>query len=304
MTTHALSKSDKKRQPEPLGLPWQIRVLRSIFRTPGRILPGLTSRIAFNSFTTARRKPITEADQQFLGTARRVKVSHGDIELVGYVWDEYGPTILLVHGWESNASRLRPFVEPLKDSGYRVIAFDAPAHGASPGKQTNPADFGNAVRAVIEQYGPIYAIIAHSFGAASTSFMLSVQSRATAKPTVSVEKLVLFGSPSDLSVLVRRWAETLSLPERVLAGMYQIMSQRTGLPKEAFTVNMYANLREIPGMIVHDRQDRLIPFSEAEAIVREWPQADLVATEGLGHRGTLRDPDVVKRVVTFCKTDD
>jgi hypothetical protein len=39
------------------------------------------------------------------------------------------------------------------------------------------------------------------------------------------------------------------------------------------------------------------------AIAAAWPGAELVTTEGLGHRRILRDPAVVARVTDFLAAD-
>ena len=41
-----------------------------------------------------------------------------------------GPVVYLVHGWAGHRGQLAAFVPPLVAYGYRVVAFDAPSHGA------------------------------------------------------------------------------------------------------------------------------------------------------------------------------
>lgn len=55
-----------------------------------------------------------------------------------------------------------------------------------------------------------------------------------------------------------------------------------------------------PLLVVHDRDDRAIPFAHALQL-REAARgpAELLATSGLGHRRVLRDRDVVNKVVEF-----
>jgi pimeloyl-ACP methyl ester carboxylesterase len=47
-------------------------------------------------------------------------------------WGE-GPVILCVHGWSNRGLRFSPLIEVLADAGYRLVTFDAPAHGRSQG---------------------------------------------------------------------------------------------------------------------------------------------------------------------------
>jgi pimeloyl-ACP methyl ester carboxylesterase len=55
----------------------------------------------------------------------------------------------------------------------------------------------------------------------------------------------------------------------------------------------------VPALIFHDRDDRDVPYAHGEEIAGAWPGAQLVPTSGLGHRAILRDPDVIRRTVTF-----
>jgi pimeloyl-ACP methyl ester carboxylesterase len=55
----------------------------------------------------------------------------------------------------------------------------------------------------------------------------------------------------------------------------------------------------LPALIIHDRDDRDVPWQEGEAVARAWPHARFLRTEGLGHRRILRDPEVIDRVLRF-----
>ena len=82
------------------------------------------------------------------------------------------PTVLLAHGWNSRRSHWSAFVPELRDSGFRVVAVDAPAHGDSPGDRANVLAYGKALRAVGEELGPLAGIVGHSFGAGAAVIAL------------------------------------------------------------------------------------------------------------------------------------
>ena len=54
-------------------------------------------------------------------------------------------------------------------------------------------------------------------------------------------------------------------------------------------------------LLLHDREDEDVPFAQGEEITAAWPGARLIPTAGLGHRGLLRDPDVVRETVAFLR---
>ena len=54
-----------------------------------------------------------------------------------------------------------------------------------------------------------------------------------------------------------------------------------------------------PALIIHDRDDRDVPWQSSERLAQAWPGAELLYTQGLGHRRILRDPALLQRVVDF-----
>jgi pimeloyl-ACP methyl ester carboxylesterase len=266
--------------------------MRLGFHSLGPLLPGLAGRVALRLFSTPQRRLIAERDQAVMASAQTVTIPHGGLNLIGYMWGQ-GPTILLMHGWESSASYLAGFVKPLVERGFRVVAFDAPAHGTSPGRQTNLVDFSQAEQAVVARFGPVHGVIGHSFGGASTVTMLELN------PTLSLTRLVLIASPAKLSQAIDSFSRLAHLPASVIHHMNDLIHHRFGRSVDSFDIKNLAASLPMPGLVIHDRLDDVIPFSEAEAIVSLWPQASLLPTEGLGHRRILRDPQVIRHVVDF-----
>jgi pimeloyl-ACP methyl ester carboxylesterase len=56
---------------------------------------------------------------------------------------------------------------------------------------------------------------------------------------------------------------------------------------------------KVPALVFHDRDDEMTPYISGVAVARAWPSAKLITTRGLGHRGTLKDPDVIRQTVEF-----
>jgi pimeloyl-ACP methyl ester carboxylesterase len=93
-----------------------------------------------------------------------------------------------VHGWAGRGTQFRRFVKPFNAAGYKVVAFDGPAHGKSEGKSTSLLEFEQALIAIYKSIGEPVAIIAHSFGGAATLF--------AASHGLSVPKLINIASPT------------------------------------------------------------------------------------------------------------
>lgn len=48
------------------------------------------------------------------------------------------------------------------------------------------------------------------------------------------------------------------------------------------------------GLIIHDLNDSVIPYTEALKLANIWPQAGLITTIGLEHSGVLKDEQLIK----------
>jgi pimeloyl-ACP methyl ester carboxylesterase len=208
-----------------------------------------------------------------------------------------GPPVYLVHGWGGRSEQLGGFVAPLVTTGHRVVAYDAPSHGASgpgafgPRSSTIP-EFADALRAAVAAHGAPHAVIAHSMGAAAVAHAM----RAGLRP----EALVLLAPTAYARWVLDTFVERARIGPWVRRGLERAVVRRVGLPWEAFDVPALAGSLDVPpALVVHDRGDREIGFAHGRAIADAWPGARLLATDGLGHRRLLRDETVIAEVVRF-----
>ena len=52
------------------------------------------------------------------------------------------------------------------------------------------------------------------------------------------------------------------------------------------------------GLIVHDREDRIVPYRYAEELSTAWPSARLFGTHKLGHSRILKDEEVIQVIAS------
>ncbi|MBF9236589.1 alpha/beta fold hydrolase [Hymenobacter sp. BT683] len=287
------STAPRMRYPSPpAGLQW----LRMQLKVLSAIAPELAFRQAWKLFCTPRRLPQKAWEAPALADARRRTIAYETGSVAVYEWGPAAaPAVVLVHGWEHRASFWRAWVQPLLVAGYRVVALDGPAHGASAGKQTTLPAFGGAVQAVIDTVGEVRAVVAHSFGAASVAG-LPVRLPAG----VPLPRLVMLSAPIGPREVAGRFADFLYLSNDFVARFAQFVEQATGRPADSFGVAVAG-----PGtgaekvLVIHDEDDEIIPFSEGRAIAATWPGAVLHATRGLGHNRIMRDAGVVQAAVEF-----
>ena len=265
--------------------------LRLLFRLSGVVAPALSARLAsYLWFRPLRRRP-PALEQALLAPAQYTPVNHAGKRIAVYHWGQ-GPTVMLVHGWSGRGTQLGGLVEPLVAAGYRVVAFDAPAHGRSDGRDTTLPEVSEAILRVASDFSPVHAVIAHSFGVPCVLFALQQQAFA--------RRVVAFSTPATLEGLVAKFSGMLALSPRTVQILRDLLARRFGEDMwTRFAAQNMARSVGLPALIIHDRDDRDIPWQEGEAVARAWPQARFLRTEGLGHRRILRDPEVIDRVVRF-----
>jgi pimeloyl-ACP methyl ester carboxylesterase len=224
------------------------------------------------------------------------KVTFQGREVVAEAWGE-GPVVYLMHGWGGRRAQLDALVEPLLWAGHRVIAFDAPGHGDSePGVFGSGrgllTEFSGALEAVSAVGGPAHAVVAHSGGAAAVTLAIL--------DGLKVDRVVLVAPMADPGPYTYEFAQALGFGERIRSGFVRRLERRVGRPMADFEVPRRLKATALPmppALIVHDRLDKEVHFSDGQTLAAAWPGAELLATEGLGHRRIMRDPAVIGRVV-------
>lgn len=270
--------------------PPSLRPLRGALRALNLISPSLAAQWAFRLFTTPRRHVRPAREQRLLQEASVLDfISRGRV-LRGWSWGQ-GPAIMLVHGWEGRGAQLGAFVQPLVQAGYRVVTFDAPAHGQSAGRRMTPLDQARAMSALAQWVGGVHAVIAHSMGSLSTSLAL--------QDGLHLERLVFVAPGSHPGEATERMGQVLDLPPSVVMGVREALAARLGQTWQQLADSDPFAGHEVPLFVAHDVGDRDVPIDAAERLCSSWGPATLYRTAGLGHRRILRDPDVVLRAVEF-----
>jgi pimeloyl-ACP methyl ester carboxylesterase len=271
--------------------PVAARSLRAAFRVLGPVFPGMMGGWSYRLWFRTRRHAGSAAEQSVAAYAENLILPVDGIPVAVYRWGA-GPVIVFVHGWSGRATQVEAFVEPLTAAGYCVIAFDAPGHGKTPGRRTNILEFASVLQAIDANYGPLHGAITHSFGGMALAYALH--------RGVAVGRVVCIGAPARLEFLVERFAHILTLPDPVVTDLCRRLEKRFDANVwESMSTDSNARTLTMPALIVHDRDDREVPWRQGKMIAGAWPGAQWLATRGLGHRRILRDEATVKAVVDF-----
>ena len=263
------------------------------FAASALLFPEFAGAWAERLFLTPPRSRDSGAAALDLIDARQSYLEHKRRLISTWRWGSRdAPAVLLAHGWGGNAAQMRAFVFPLLQAGYRVIAYDQPAHGVSEGKLTGLPDFADVLAEVAWHYGGAHAFIGHSLGAVAAGLAL-------VKGKAHFEKAVLVSPPADLVGYSRRFARWHWIPEPVRRAMQKAIEERYGILWEDLDVARLAPRLSAQALVIHDREDRHVPWTQGARIARLWPGARLMSTDGLGHGRILADEAVARAAADF-----
>lgn len=256
------------------------------FAAGSAVAPGATASVAARLFFATRRATPSKREREALAGATRFLAD----DLVAWTWGQ-GPTVLLVHGWNGRGSQLAGLASPLVDRGYRIVAFDAPGHGESPGRRSSLPEVADAIQRVANAAGDVHGVVAHSMGGAATTIAM--------RDGLAVGRAVFISPPSNPEIFVSHFARALGLGDDVEARVKEKIEARVGRSLSSLRTDRIAPTMNTPLLVIHDENDTHVPSRYGRAIADAWPEAAFVSTRGLGHQRILRDPTVSALSVDF-----
>src|SRR5689334_9242192 len=107
----------------------------------------------YQAFFSPSQYEVKSIDREIIERGNNYRIPFAGGELAVTTWGESGPSVLLMHGWGGARAQMTGFVEPLLAAGYRVVAYDQPAHGQSNGETTNILEIAPTMNLIAEQEG-------------------------------------------------------------------------------------------------------------------------------------------------------
>jgi pimeloyl-ACP methyl ester carboxylesterase len=270
-----------------------VKRVRAAIGLVQRVSPALAARALEVMWLTPQRFERPPQERAAFESAQRWQLAHGKRRIPMYSWgDEGRPIVLFAHGWEGRATQVAPYLAPLLTAGFRVVSYDTAGHGEARRALVSVVDFARTAEFVSNTLrGQVQAGIGHSAGAAA---LLVAAGR-----NQFAERLVAVAAPLRPRVFVEKFAHWLRPSPATQRGFLGRLDARYGLAFADFDSRPSAVDSGADGLVVHDRADDDVPFGHGEGLADVWPGARLLATDGLGHRRVLRDPEVVRSVVEF-----
>jgi pimeloyl-ACP methyl ester carboxylesterase len=267
------------------------------FLIGGRLLPETTLVRAARIFSTPFRSSRKRAASAPTAGAREERLIVDGIGIATYQWGDptLQPYVLFAHGWSSHGTRIAPWIEPLQAAGYAVVAFDQAGHGKSGGHRTTLPDFACHLLAVGQHYGPAAAVLGHSLGGAAAAVAL-------ARGLVA-ERAILIAPAADPLAAMERFSRLVWLGVPFGRQLAMFFERETRVPIDDLQAHRNAPLIGRPALIVHDVEDREVPWSEGERYARLWHGARMLSTRGYGHNRIAEHPQVIADALRFLRSE-
>ena len=159
--------------------------------------------------------------------------------------------------------KMETFKNELNSLNLNIFALDAPGHGLNKEKAFDIISYSKVITEAINTTKPNY-IVAHSIGTMSTVVGLNNSNHKT------FEKIVLMAPVNNFSFILNEFQNILSVPIKSINALVDLIKLKYQTSPSTFKTSNY----NISGstLIIHDKQDKIIPYSEALEIKTKHPK--------------------------------
>jgi len=272
------------------------RLQKIQYRVFEKLRPQTAEKIAAKLWFTPSKYASVLPERLLLEAAAKKRIPFGesrhqkrvDTYYTLYSWGK-GPIVLLVHGWGGGAAQMTTLCKPLIDAGFQVLAFDAFAHGESPGERTDVFEIQAIIEDVVERFERVHAIIGYSLGALAV--VKAVENGAQTNMVVTVN------CAASLDYYFRQFTTGLNVVRPMAGRIAMTIKSHLGRSMTELSLLQIVPSLKCRALIVHDQNDEVVDYREALALAKCWPRSELFMTSGLGHTGFLHDTATVARMV-------
>lgn len=267
---------------------------KQIIKVLSMISPTTVTNLAYKTLTNPQLRKLRENELELLEKATKEKLRFRDFDIQTYKWgNQDDDKILLIHGWEGQAGNFADIIPKLLENNYYVISFDGPSHGFSSRGKTSLFEFSDLVGEMIEKY-ECKKLISHSFGGVATTYALFKNQ------DIKIDKYLLLTTPDKFTQRIDDIAKYVGATERVKNMLIKRLEEEMNVDVKEFCVsNFVREIKVEKSMIIHDKDDKVIPISQSKNVSQNWENCQFKEIKGTGHFRILRTDEVINSVVEF-----
>ncbi len=261
------------------------------------IFKKLYLRKVVNDFLSPLRFELPKREKQFLKSVKTEAIIIPALkkEIVTLRYGYSKNKILLIHGWSSRATQFYKIADKLLENGMMIIAFDAPAHGLSKGKQTSMKEFIQIIEFLHKKHS-FYGAIGHSLGA-----MALLQSVANG---LKFKRIVSISAVSNIDKLIKIFLKEKRKETILLTDFKAYFKNILQYDLENYNGISCAKKNNTKTLIIHDALDSRADVSNAYILRQNLQNGIILTTSGLGHTRILKDANISKRISQFLKPNN
>lgn len=210
--------------------------------------------------------------------------------------------VLVTHGWMSRSAYMACVIEVLRQQGFDVYALDFPAHGEATGVQLPWIEAVDILRQTINQLGPFYGVMGHSFGGSMLLHTLNLsQQHSDYRLDYHPERVIFMASPTRMRTPVGRAARLLKLNGNAYRHLRQVFRDQSDIDIDCLNFRQYKANLQTKILCVHGQKDVTITPKESIIFCQHHPFASLALIPEVDHINILMDRQVLKTISEFLK---
>jgi pimeloyl-ACP methyl ester carboxylesterase len=213
------------------------------------------------------------------------------------------PTLILLHGWGRNLSRMMPYIQKLHPLGYNLLAFDARNHGSSsPEKHLTVGTFSEDILAVVDFLGISDLTSSDSIGVLGLSSGGGAAINA-AGWDARIKSVVTVGAISHPVAVMNYEFQKRHIPNFIVGAILWYMRLRFRLDFDKIAPVKNIAQANAAFLLIHGDEDETVPLAQGQALVKAGnpTQTRLWVVPGKGHSNCHNHPLFWGKVDAFLK---
>ncbi len=272
-------------------------MIQKVFPILEKASPKLAGKFGNYLFFRPYPSPLRKEEIAILEKAERFQLKIDTRNIAAYFWGNKNSNKIAVfmHGWAGHTAQPNILIEKLVDNGYKVYGFDAPGHGASDGRRTHGFEFAELLAQLQSKIGNVDLLVSHSFGSIACSLALS--------QGFKTEKYVSISAPVINSDVLVQFAKMINATRITTKVIENLVLEEFAFPFHTVSIEYFApKMPIIPTLLIHDKNDKKVPWFNSERMHELLPHAEFISTNGLGHNRIMNDSVVTQKILEFAKT--
>lgn len=269
--------------------------MKNLVRFLSILTPNLVVGYAYKRLTSPQVKKLRENELEVLDKATKKRITYEGFDIQLYQWGNGSKKVLLIHGWEGQAGNFSDLITELIKQDFTIYSFDGPSHGFSSKGKTSVFEFVGLVKELILKY-QVSKLVSHSFGGVATTYALSQL------PEHVIDHYVLLTTPNKFSERIEEVSKQSGITEKVKRKLVSRVESEIELDINTLNVEDFVQKVNVhSALIIHDKNDKVIPLQQSQAVAAKWEACTLEEIEGTGHFRILRTPEVIERAIAFLQ---